>query len=168
MISTKKLLLTALMLSSAMVLAACGDSDEVTEPVAPEQETQESENTSDASPSGGVEEENIGGGTFGFTEFSVDADYPELDDAVDISYEEDKDRVEAEYSNRFSEQNLSGNDAMDELEPAFQQLEITKDSTDDEAIQQVVEAFGLEDGYTSMEVEVRFEDGTEKEFKAQN
>lgn len=163
---TKKPLLTAIMLSSAMVLAACGDSDEVTEPIEPEQQTPESESTSDANPGGGTDEEKIGGETFGFTEFSVDADYPELDDAIDISYEEDRDKVEAEYNNRFSEQKLSGNEAMDELEPAFQKLDITQDSADDEVIQQITDAFGLEDGYTSMEVEVRFSDGTEKEFKA--
>lgn len=159
-------LLTTLMLSSTLVLAACGESDEVNEPVGNETQTEEAPGPSDASPGGGTDEDSIGGETFGFTELSVDANYPELDDAVEISYEEDRDNIEAEYQNRFTEQNLSGNDAMDEIEPAFQELDITQETAEDEVIQQIVGAFGLEEGYTALEVEIRFPDGTEKEYKA--
>ncbi|WKA57966.1 YusW family protein [Planococcus shenhongbingii] len=161
----KTSILTALLLSSALVLSACGESDEVNEPVGNESQTDPAPGTGDASPGGGLDEESIGGGTFGFTEFSVDVDYPDQDDAIDISYEEDRDNIEASFENKLENQDLSGNDAMDEIEPAFQQLDLSPDTPNDEAIEQVIGAFGIEAGYNAIEIDVRFSDGTEKEFK---
>lgn len=161
----KTSILTALMLSSALALSACGESDEVNEPVGNESQTDPAPGPGDASPGGGTDEESIGGDTFGFTEFSVDVDYPDQDDAIDISYEEDRDNIEASYKNQLEDQDLAGNDAMDEIEPAFQELDLSPETADDEAIQQVVGAFGIEAGYKTIEIEVRFSDGTEKEFK---
>ena len=54
---------------------------------------------------------------------------------------------------------------MDEIEPGLSQLELTTDTPDDEAISQVVEAFGIDSGYTEIEIEVRYPDGTDKEYK---
>jgi hypothetical protein len=157
--------LTALLLSSALVLSACGESDEVNEPVGNESQTDPAPGPGDASPGGGTDEESIGGDTFGFTEFSVDVDYPDQDDAIDISYEEDRDNIEATYKNKLENQDLAGNDAMDEIEPVFQELDLSADMADEEAVEQVVGAFGIEAGYDTIEIEVRFSDGTDKEFK---
>ena len=161
----KTSVLAALMLSSALALSACGESDEVNEPVGNESQTDPAPGTGDASPGGGTDEESIGGDTFGFTEFSVDVDYPDQDDAIDISYEEDRDNIEASFENKLEKQDLAGDEAMDEIEPAFQELDLSPDTADDEAIKQVVGAFGIEAGYKAIEIEVRFSDGTEKEFK---
>ncbi|MGO1057508.1 YusW family protein [Planococcus sp. FY231025] len=158
-------LLPALIFSSVLVLGACGESDEVNEPVGNESQTEPAPKTGEASPGGGTDEDSIGGETFGFTELSVEAGYPELDDAISIEYEEDRDNIFAEYKNRFTEDDLSGDEAMQQMEQSLQKLELTADTTDEEAITQIVEAFGLEEGYEYIEAEVRYPDGTEKEYK---
>ncbi|MFC4713175.1 YusW family protein [Planococcus dechangensis] len=173
MIRNKKMIVTALLMSSTLALAACGSDDEVTQPVtddAPtETEAPEEESTEDASPSGGVSnDDDVGGETFGFTELSVDVDMPDEDDAIDISYEEDRDSVEAEYENKIDGVDLSGDDAMNEIQDALSQLDITADTPDDEVISQVVEAFGIDAGYKKIEVEVTYPDGTDKDYEHTN
>lgn len=162
----KTLLMPALIFSSMLVLGACGESSEVDEPVGNESQTAPAPKTGEASPGGGTDEDSIGGKTFGFTEFSVEAGYPEQDDAIAIKYAEDRDNVFAEYKNRFTEDDLSGDDAMQQMEQSLQKLELTPDIAEEEAITQIIEAFGLEEGYENIEVEVRYPDGTEKEYKA--
>lgn len=167
MISKKRTALAPLLFSSALLLAACGDDEQVTEPVnnGTQEQPTDSGGTENASPEGGLDQDSIGGETFGFTELDVNVDFPDMDDMIDISYEEDRDKVEAEYKNKMTKADLSGNDAMDEIEPGLGQLELTPDIADDEAIAQVIKAFGIEDGFTEIEVEVRYADGTEKEYK---
>lgn len=156
MIFNKKNALASLLFSSVLLLAACGDDEQVTEPVNSDGQEQpaDTENTSSEA-----------GETFGFTEFDVNADFPDMDDMIEISYEEDRDKIEAEYKNKMTETNLSGNDAMDEIEPGLSQLELTTDTADDDVIAQVIDAFGIEDGFTEIEIEVKYPDGTEKEYK---
>lgn len=161
MVYKKKTLLATLTISSALLLAACGDSDEVSPPT---NDAAPAENSSGSTDNSGGTDSS--GETFGFTDLSIDAEYPELNDAIDISYDEDRDQVEAKYKNRFKELDVQGDKAMDEMEPALQKLDLTADTADDEVISQIVEAFELEDGYTSLEVEIQYADGTEKEYNS--
>lgn len=156
MIFNKKNALASLLFSSVLLLAACGGDEQVTEPVNSDGQEQpaDTENTSSEA-----------GETFGFTEFDVNADFPDMDDMIEISYEEDLDKIEAEYKNKMTETNLSGNDAMDEIEPGLSQLELTPDTADDDVIAQVIDAFGIKEGFTEIEIEVKYPDGTEKEYK---
>lgn len=167
---TKRNTLAPLLFSSVLLLAACGDDEQVTEPVNNDNQEQPADagGTENASPEGGLDQGSIGGETFGFTELDVNVDFPEDDDMIEISYEEDRDKVEAEYKNQMTETDLSGNDAMDEIEPGLSQLELTTDTADDEAITQVIDAFGIEEGFTEIEIEVRYPDGTDKEYKQTN
>lgn len=167
MTSNKKNLLAPILFSSMLILGACGDDEQVTEPVNNENQEQPADagGTENASPEGGLDQNSIGGKTFGFTELDVNVDFPDMDDMIELNYEEDRDKVEAEYKNKMTETDLSGNDAMDEIEPGLSQLELTTNTPDDEVISQVVEAFGIEDGFTEIEIEVRYPDGTEKEYR---
>ena len=168
MIFNKRNTLMPLLFSSALLLVACGNDEQVTEPVNNENQMEPAEpggGTEDASTEGGLDQNAIGGETFGFTELDVNVDFPDMDDMIEISYEEDRDKVEAEYKNQMNETELAGNDAMDEIEPGLSQLELTPDTPDDEAISQIVEAFGIEDGFTEIEIEIRYSDGTDKEYK---
>lgn len=167
MIFSKRTILAPLLFSSALLLAACGDDEQVTEPVNNDSQEQPADAgaTEDASPEGGLDQESISGETFGFTEFDVSVDFPEDDDMIEISYEEDRDKVEAEYKNQLTETDVSGNDAMSEIEPGLSQLELTAETTDEDVISQVIEAFGIEEGFTEIEIEIRFPDGTEKEYQ---
>lgn len=162
----KTSLLTALLLSSSMALAACGSSDEVTEPIQNDNATDPNDSNADAATSGGIDSGNVGGETFGFTEFDLGVDYPDQDDAYDVSYEEDREKVEAEYKNTFEKMDLTGNDAWDQIEKAFANMELQPDMTKEDVILQVVEAFGIKDGYNNIEVDVKYKGGEEKEYQA--
>lgn len=148
----------ALLFSSALVLGACGDDEEVTQPVG------DTEAPTETSP--GDTEDSIEGDTFGFTEIHIEAGYPELDEAIVIEYEEDPENVSAEYKNRFTEDDLAGDEAMQKMEESLEKLDLTADTPEEEAIFQIVEAFGFEEGYEYIEAEVQFPGGDEKEYKA--
>lgn len=166
MIFKKNALSAALLFSSVLALAACGNADEVEEPVSNESTEEPATSPADASPGGGLDEESIGGKTFGFTDFSLDVDYPDQDDALDVSYEEDRDQVEAEYENKLTDTHLEGGDALDEFSQALSSLEVDSDTEDEQVIQKVIEAFEIEDNYESIEVEITYPDGNEKEYQA--
>ncbi|RAZ69425.1 YusW family protein [Planococcus maitriensis] len=171
MATHKKMLFPVLIMSTTLALAACGDDEEVTQPVtdeAPEETTlPEEESTEDASPSGGTEG-TADGETYGFTDLSVDVDMPEQDDALDLSYEEERGQVEAEYENKIDGVDLSGDEAFNEMEQGLSQLDITPDTPDDEVISQVVEAFGIDSGFKKIEIEVDYADGSDKNYEQTN
>lgn len=162
----KTRILPALIFSSVLVLGACGESTEVEEPVGNESQTEPAPKTGEASPGGGTDEDSIGGETFGFTELNVEAEYPDQDNPVEIDYSEDRDNVFAEYKNPLTGDDATGDDALNLMEQSLQKLELTTDTSEEEAITQIVEAFGLEENYESLEVEVRYPNGEDKEYSA--
>ena len=165
----KSSLLTSLLLSSTLILAACGGGEEeevVTEPVGEQAQTEQPVSTDDASPGGGIGEDNIGGEIYGFTEFNLNVEYPDQEDAMTVTYEEDRDQISAEYVNPMTDAELSGDDAMNEINRAFGQIDIDQETPDEEVISQVTEAFGIEDNYSSLEINVRYPDGNDKQYEA--
>lgn len=142
MINNKGKLVSGILLSSALVLGACGDKEEVSDP--PTTEAAESE--------------------FGFTSFDLDIDTAEQRDAVEASFEVEKNGVEAEYVNSLDSQKLHGDEAYEFLKPIFKDLALTNDMTKEEVIEKVNTAFGISD-YTEFDLEVLYEDGQEIEYK---
>ena len=63
---------------------------------------------------------------------------------------------------------VHGDEAMKELTPILEKLTFTKDSSDEEVIQEVTKAFNLKDDYEEFDLEVVFDDGTKKEYKVNN
>lgn len=163
MANKKLTLFSSLVLSSSLILAACGDDEQVTQPVTDSPET--TETSPDSSPGGGTTDEFDDGELYGFKELSIDVDYPDQDDAYDISYEEERGAVESEYENKYTGDDLKGDDAYDQMQEALGNLELSAGMNSDEAITQVAEAFGLEEGFSSIEVDVTYADGTEEEYK---
>lgn len=166
----KTMLFSSFILASSMFLAACGDdSEQVSQPVTDNPEDPATSETSpDSNPGGGTTEEFEDGELYGFKEISIDVDYPDQDDAYDIQYEEERGAVKAEYENKFTNANLEGDDAYNEMQGALENLQITTSMSDEEVITQVVEAFGLEDGYSSIEIEVTYADNTEVDYEQKN
>lgn len=171
MTNHKKMIFPVLIMSATLALAACGDDEEVTQPVteeSPEETaTPEAESTEDASPSGGTEGTKDGE-TYGFTDLSVDVDMPDQDDALDLSYEEERGQVEAEYENKIDGVDLTGDDAFNEMEQGLSQLNLSPDTSDEEVISQVVEAFGIDPGFKKIEIEVDYADGSDKNYEQTN
>ncbi|MCT6925098.1 YusW family protein [Metasolibacillus sp.] len=137
---------------SIFLLAAC-NSDKVTEvPV-----------TTPSNPDSAANE-NQPTASLAFTKFSLEVSYG-LTEKYEADYENDNEGIEAEIDDKVNGEKLKGNDAYAKLEPLLQKLAF--DATTDNATiaAEVLDAFGLSTDYTEFELEVRFTDGTQKEFK---
>jgi len=100
-----------------------------------------------------------------FAEIEIEVDYP---DHKDFEAEIDKDssgnykaEVEDEIHNNF----LKGKDAFDYLYAILENMAITKESSKEEIIDKMLEAFELDPNYEKFEVEIIFHDGTKMEFE---
>lgn len=101
----------------------------------------------------------------GFSEIEIDVDYV---DGSDFEVDIDKDgqgNYQAKLEDEINNKKLKGIEAFDALYPALQKLEITKDSSQDEVINQVISAFELNGDYKEIDVEIIFSDGTKIEFE---
>ncbi|SDN31755.1 YusW-like protein [Psychrobacillus sp. OK028] len=134
-------LFASAIMSSFLLLAACGDKEEVSD--APDKDTAQSE--------------------FGFQSFELDVDTADQKDVIEASFDIDVSDTEAEYVNKLESKNLAGNEAYKELEPIFKEMSLTKDMSKDEVIEKVTKAFGV-DEYTEFELEIEFADGDTQEF----
>lgn len=144
-------------LSSAF-LVACGDKDEVTN--APENAPTEQENNNGSTTNSTTPKD----APFSFTKFSLDVDY-EGNKSFDVDYDNEPKEVEASYEDERNNENIHGNDAYTKLEPIFKAFTFDIDTPDDEVLAEVKEAFNVGEDYRDFELEVRFADGTTKEYR---
>lgn len=157
---------------SLLLLAACGDeNDDVTNPPenAPTEGTADNNDTANngTTNNGDTANNNAvtnGNNTFDFTHFSLDVDYSATQD-FEVDYENEQSGVEASYEDEINNEKLYGNDAYSKLEPTFQSFTFDQNTADDEVIAEVLQAFDLGDDYQKLELEIRFTDGTEKEYR---
>ena len=168
---------------SLLLLAACGNdnNDEVTDTPenAPTEGTTNNNGTTGNNNNNGTTNNDMNGeGTatnnnavtnannsaFDFTHFSLDVDYANAQD-FDVEYENEQSGVEASYEDNINNEQFYGNDAYDRMESVFQSFKFNKDTSEDEVIKEVLNAFNLPEDYQKFDLEVRFADGTEKEYK---
>lgn len=172
---------------SLWLLAACGNdnNDEVTDTPenAPTEGTTDNNGNTDngttnndtngegatnnGSTTGNNTVTNANNDSFDFTHFSLDVDYSEAQD-FDVDYENEQSGVEASYEDNVNNEQFYGNDAYDRLESVFQSFKFDKNTSDDEVISEVLNAFNLPEDYQKFDLEVRFADGTEKEYHKGN
>ena len=139
---------------SVGVLTACGDNEEVTN--AP--------NDAPTEQSNGAATETPANAPFNFTQFSVDADYGGNKN-IEASYDNESTGVEASYENDLTSEKLNGNDAFSKLEPMFEGFTFDVNTPNDQVIQQVKDAFTIGEDYRELEIDVKFADGSEKEYR---
>ncbi|WP_231744986.1 YusW family protein [Lysinibacillus sp. F5] len=101
--------------------------------------------------------------TFNFLEFSLDVDYSATE-SYEVEYEDKKSGIEAKLQDDRKNERLQGDEAYTKLEPLFKQLNFDSTTPNDEVIDQVIKVFNIEANYQSIEVDVEFVDGNEKEF----
>ena len=101
---------------------------------------------------------------FNFTEFSLDVDYSATE-SYEVDYDNERSGMEAELEDNRKNEKLYGDEAFTKLEPLFKKLTFDSTTPNDEVIDQVISVFNIADDYNSIKVEVKFEDGTEKEFE---
>jgi hypothetical protein len=150
------------MLSTALLVGACGDKEEVTKDVTNNNTNNDIEDDAPGeNPADTGENEN-----YGFSKFELEVDYPDQEEAIDVNYEEEKDSTEAEYKNVADNvSDVTGNDAMANLRPLLVGLQIKEDMTDEDIINRVVETFDIQDNYTKIDVNITWHNDTKKEIK---
>ncbi|MEA0566193.1 YusW family protein [Lysinibacillus irui] len=102
--------------------------------------------------------------TFNFIEFSLDVDYSATE-SYEVEYEDKKTGIEAKLQDDRQNEKLQGDEAYTKLEPLFKQLNFDSTTPNDKVIDQVIKVFNIDDSFQSIEVDVEFVDGNEKEFK---
>ena len=154
----KTSIISSLMLSSALLLGACQSDGEATV-----DETNNDTSNDIEDNQTGENPANLPGGEYEFTKFELEVDYPDQDEALDVNYEEEKDSTDAEYKSVAENLDVKSDDAMAQLRPLLQGMELKEDMTDDEIIERIVETFKIEDNYTSIEADITFTNGDERE-----
>ncbi|MCS0655263.1 YusW family protein [Cytobacillus firmus] len=142
-----KLIISAFL--SLFLLTACND-DKV-------------ENPPENAPAENQSNETSNETAFNFTNFDLEVEYKD-NKAIDVDYENEKNGMEASYQDDLADQNLTSDEAMEKLTPIFEGLSFDQNTEDQEVINQVKDAFSVEDNYQKIELEVKFPDGTEKEY----
>lgn len=110
-----------------------------------------------------TELENEGGSIesgdgFGFTIFDLEIDI-NGEDAIDVSYDVTE-QADADYTNRLNEIDVEGAKAMDVLDILFKEIRLTKDTPEDQAMNEILKFFEIDD-YSKFELNVHFDEGTE-------
>ncbi|WP_210468346.1 YusW family protein [Sporosarcina sp. 6E9] len=100
-----------------------------------------------------------------YLEFNLDIEYGTQDE-YDVELERNKDgTIEAEIEDSINGVRKEGTDAFNELYPLVKKLTIDQETSQADAIEQVLDVFNLKNDYTKFEVEITFKDGTKVEFE---
>lgn len=153
----KKLFTVGTALSITLMLGACQDSEEGQNTSEEEEQTQEE----------GQDTEPV----IAYDYFDMKVDYQDLETAYAVEYEKDGNGLDIDITDNIDHTEYDTTDdseAFEDLLPAFNQLEFDENTPDEEVAQQLVDAFGLRDDYESIELEVDFTEGGEKEFSYEN
>ncbi|MFC5735471.1 YusW family protein [Cytobacillus gottheilii] len=157
----KNILLVGILLVLSIVLAACGDNDEVENP--PENAAESNQQQTEENNTANESTDNTG---YNFTHFDLDADYQDHNDALDVDYEnETNDQMEASYRDQSQDIDLNGDAAMEELDSMFSSFNFDENTPDEEVLTTVSEAFSIPEDAQNIELEIQFSGGAEKEYR---
>ncbi|MEK4536943.1 YusW family protein [Peribacillus sp. FSL K6-1552] len=158
----KTIKVLSLPFAAMLVMAGCGeDNDEVKNPPVEENENQAETNSETGT-------DNIKKLPFTFKDFQLEVDYAGNDNEYEAEYDAMGVQTEASIDDQLNKHEVHSDEAMEELTPILEKLTFTKDSSDDEVIQDVTKAFNLKDDYEEFDLEVTYDDGTKKEYKVYN
>ncbi|MFD4928828.1 YusW family protein [Peribacillus butanolivorans] len=158
----KTIKVLSLPFAAMLVMAGCGeDNDEVKNPPVEENENQAETN----SETGTDNNKKL---PFIFKDFQLEVDYAGNDNEYEAEYDAMGVQTEASIDDQLNKHEVHSEEAMEELTPILEKLTFTKDSSDDEVIQDVTKAFNLKDDYEEFDLEVTYDDGTKKEYKVYN
>lgn len=144
---------------TTMILSGCNvnDNDNVSAP--PENASVEQDNHPQNAENN-TQSDNL----FAFTSFDLDVDFPG-DKSFEVDYENDADGMEVEIEdNIVHNETLRGDEAFERLRPIFENFTFDKTTSEDKVISEVLKAFNLPTNYTDFDLDIRFNDGTEREY----
>ncbi|MFD2044682.1 YusW family protein [Ornithinibacillus salinisoli] len=153
----KKLLISTVVLTSVLTMAACAADDEGN--------SSEDQHNQDVESQPVISQTDMGDkmSELSYTVYDFDVLYEESEFEGEI--ENDEGLIEAEFYNPFSDITARGSDAFEAIFPVLQELELNPDMDDEEAITESLAAFDLPDNYLKAQLEVVFSDGTEKTYE---
>ena len=99
-----------------------------------------------------------------FAEFNLDVDYSATE-KYEASFEKEVNGIEVRIEDDINNENLSGNKAYDVLNPILEKLTFDSTTPNEQVIEEVLSAFGLNNTFVEFELDVLFSDGTIKEYK---
>ncbi|ALC90888.1 hypothetical protein AM500_14675 [Bacillus sp. FJAT-18017] len=150
----------ALFAISASVLAGCNNTEEVNPP--PENAPADNQATD---PN---EKHNVNKLDYPFTSFELEVDTQKTFNAIDISYQKEKNSTVASYVDKEKNVELAGNDAMKELHEKFKSFRFDQYTTEEEVLAQVSKVFDIPENVKEFEVEIVYADGIEKEYRSKS
>ncbi|RIV04937.1 YusW family protein [Priestia flexa] len=152
----KKVSVLSVSFAALLGLAACNNDEvESPPPEAPVEDNVEQQSTNN---------ENNQNMAFNFSKFDLDVEYKGLNNDYEVDYENEKDDMEAKIDDEANDNHLKGNEAFDELSSKFEKLTFDQNTSEEDVVKEVAKVFNLNGDYESFELEVRFADGTEKEY----
>ncbi|HLQ74302.1 MAG TPA: YusW family protein [Bacillota bacterium] len=174
----KKLTVLFPLLLSLLLITACGDEEkEDIEQPSDEPETEEVETDEESTDEDDKEELHLDEAQsdedmqvmmeeLNFYEFELEVEYSDDKEfEVEIEHHDDG-RVEAEVEDELSDLEIEDDlKAFNYIFPKVKELDITQETSKEDAIEQVLAAFDLSADYEEFELEIEFTDGTEIEFE---
>lgn len=123
-------------------------------------------NTNDTATDNNTSTNNSGTNesAYSFREFDIEVKY-DNNKEYEASYENDNEGVEASIEDDLKNERVKGNDAVDRLDPIFKKLDIDANTSQEDVLSKVVSAFELDNNYQGIDVDITFNDGTEKEYR---
>ncbi|MGX9134632.1 YusW family protein [Rummeliibacillus sp. JY-2-4R] len=101
---------------------------------------------------------------FTFSKFSLDIDYAN-NQTYELDYEKNSNRIEAEIEDERINKKVIGKKAYNMIIPELNKLTFDKYSSDADVKREILTVFNINENYKKIEIEVRFADGADKEYR---
>ncbi|MBD8034029.1 MULTISPECIES: YusW family protein [Solibacillus] len=145
-----------LAIGTSAFLVACGDKEEATN--LPDNAPTE-QNTMDQTSK--VTETTDA--PYNFTHFDLDIKYAD-NKSYEVDYENEASRAEASIHDEVNNSKIEGNEATNTLVPIFESFTFDANTDSDAVIDEVLEKFNQPDSFLEVEIEIKYADGTVKEY----
>ena len=169
----KKLSLIICMCVMTIFIAGCNNNDSSTK--TDNNKTSENDNMQDTATENTEKDDTATNSTnpnegtstnksdYSFREFDLEVVY-DNNKEYEASYESEKNGVEASIEDNLKNERIKGTEAVDRLDPILKKLDIDVNTSEEDVISKVVSAFDLDSNYKAINVDITFNDGTEKEY----
>lgn len=166
----KKLLALSL-LTGTLLLGACGnndvnDQDNVSNPPenAPVENGNDNDTVNNPGSNDGTKNNNKADtAAVPFISFDLDVDYDNFK-SFEVEYDNETEGMEAKIEDELNNRTLRGDEAFAELRSRFEAYKFDQNTAPEEVINEVIKSFDLKDNYQKIDLEIKFADGTEKEY----
>ncbi|KKB43326.1 YusW family protein [Bacillus thermotolerans] len=100
-----------------------------------------------------------------FRSFELEVDYEGMANSYEADYSKAANNLTTEIDDEVNGQHLSGQEAFDQLQPILKDMQFTANTPEEEVIQEVLQAFNLQNNYEEFELEAELTDGSRVEVE---